>query len=251
MLLNLSKHPGVFIPDTKPFNPDNAQGEVHFFDRHWSRGLGWYSTLFTPGKGRLCGEKTPEYMFVPDAARRLAETLGEAKLIVVLRDPTRRLLSQMVMRQRRGRVLSVDQALATAEYAGRGRYAALLEENVYAQIDPARVLVIISDDHEAEIDRTEVEMDQLHGVPVKDASGLVASQMRRVHEFLGLPHVDIDYAYHNVTHYDLPATPDEIRRIYDYYRPENERLYSLLGRRIEAWEHADREAQAAVAHDQE
>jgi hypothetical protein len=85
----LCAHPHVLAPLSK---------EVHFFSRHWSRGVGWYRAHFplraskagprrTP---RLTFEATPYYLSHPLAAARAAEVVADAKLLVLLRDPVQR-----------------------------------------------------------------------------------------------------------------------------------------------------------------
>ena len=75
----LRDHPQVFMSRPK---------EVHFFDRHWTRGLDWYSSQFTPARAHVhAGESTPLYTYDAEARQRMVETLPRASIIVVLRDP--------------------------------------------------------------------------------------------------------------------------------------------------------------------
>lgn len=80
----LSAHPDVFMP----------QKELHFFDRHFDRGLLWYGNQFAQATDeQQVGEATPSYMFLPAVAPRLAQTLPRARLIAVLRNPVDRAYS--------------------------------------------------------------------------------------------------------------------------------------------------------------
>lgn len=81
--------------------------EVHFFDYRYDKGLGWYQAMF-PFKwklppGAVTGEATPFYMYHPLVPQRVAESLPEVKLIVLLRNPIERALSHYYHAVRRGR----------------------------------------------------------------------------------------------------------------------------------------------------
>ena len=90
----LEQHPQVWLPPEK---------ELHFFSLHYARGLQWYSDCFVDANvNQSCGEITPYYIFHPHAAQRIAEVLPDARLIVVLRDPVERCLSQYFHSRRLG-----------------------------------------------------------------------------------------------------------------------------------------------------
>jgi hypothetical protein len=84
----LASHPRIFLPDV----------EVHFFDKHYAKGLDWYGKHFRKAirKDQKCltGEKTPEYLSRPDVPERVRKDLPEAKFIAILRDPVERAISQ-------------------------------------------------------------------------------------------------------------------------------------------------------------
>jgi hypothetical protein len=82
----LERHPQVFLPACK---------EVHYFSLHADRGPGWYGEHFQAAAPQaLCGEITPYYLFHPQAPRRIQALLPQVRLIVLLRDPVERSLSQ-------------------------------------------------------------------------------------------------------------------------------------------------------------
>ncbi|HWC31681.1 MAG TPA: sulfotransferase [Actinomycetota bacterium] len=129
----LGAHPDVFaLPD-----------EVHFFDRNFERGTDWYREHFrAAGRERHVGESTPEYMYAQEAPRRIADTLGDVRLLAILRDPVDRAYSAYWHNRTRGheqlafeealdaeqcRLASGDESVAMRfAYVDRGRYAAQL-----------------------------------------------------------------------------------------------------------------------------
>jgi hypothetical protein len=101
----LGQHPQLYLPPEK---------ELHYFTLHHQRDESWYRQQFIDAKpGQRCGEITPYYLFHPAAAGRIHRLLPRAKLIVLLRDPVERCLSQVFHAQRLGlEDLDVHQALA-------------------------------------------------------------------------------------------------------------------------------------------
>nr|WP_303246125.1 sulfotransferase [Synechococcus sp. HK05] len=85
----LREHPGIAFSSHK---------EVHFFDKHFERGTGWYRTHF-PIMERLQGasctlEATPSYLYRAErVAPRMHALIPGAKLIVMLRNPVQRAIS--------------------------------------------------------------------------------------------------------------------------------------------------------------
>ncbi|CAG12221.1 unnamed protein product, partial [Tetraodon nigroviridis] len=68
--------------------------EPHFFDRNYERGLDWYRGLMPRTlDGQITLEKTPSYFVTREAPRRIAGMSQETKLIVVVRNPVTRAIS--------------------------------------------------------------------------------------------------------------------------------------------------------------
>jgi hypothetical protein len=129
----LSRHEKVFFSSEK---------ELHFFDNRegrFDRGIASYAQWFVDARGdQICGEATPDYLFHDEACARIHETVPQAKLLVILRDPVERAWSHYWHNVRRGREeLSFEQALKSepqrmargdaelrshCSYASRGRY---------------------------------------------------------------------------------------------------------------------------------
>jgi hypothetical protein len=109
--------------------------ETHFFCDHFANGLDWYEEqLAVPdGNPQRVGEKCPHYLVHADALGRMAETIPEAQLVVVLRDPVTRAYSHYWHQRRvQKETLSFDDALdaetggtragSDEGYVARGHY---------------------------------------------------------------------------------------------------------------------------------
>lgn len=149
----LDHHPGVFLPPCK---------EVHYFSLHADRPKSWYASHYKDARWhQKRGDITPYYLFHPLAPKRIKATVPKARLIVLLRDPVERTLSQYFHARRHGfEQLGVSEAL-TAErerlssgdpyshqkhsYQARSRYLEQLDR--YESLFPkSRILVIKSED---------------------------------------------------------------------------------------------------------
>jgi hypothetical protein len=77
----------VYIPKIK---------EIHFFSNNWDKGLGWYKKYFN-NNDKIQGEASPSYTDYPlikNVPERIFKTLPEVKLIYVIRNPIKRIISQ-------------------------------------------------------------------------------------------------------------------------------------------------------------
>ncbi|KAG9476858.1 heparan sulfate glucosamine 3-O-sulfotransferase 2-like [Eleutherodactylus coqui] len=68
--------------------------EPHFFDRNYERGLDWYRNLMPRSMDhQITVEKTPSYFVTREAPRRISHMSPRVKLIVVVRNPVTRAIS--------------------------------------------------------------------------------------------------------------------------------------------------------------
>lgn len=101
----LEQHPDAFLPITK---------EVHYFTLHYNESEHWYRGHFEEAnQEQICGEITPYYLFHPEAPQRIHALIPKARLIVLLRNPVERALSQYFHARRLGfEELDLEAALA-------------------------------------------------------------------------------------------------------------------------------------------
>lgn len=71
-----------------------AGSEVHFFDKFYAKSFQWYRRRMpTTLDGQLTIEKTPSYFITKEAPRRVQHMNPSTKLLVVVRDPVTRAIS--------------------------------------------------------------------------------------------------------------------------------------------------------------
>ena len=104
----LRNHPEIFFPKVK---------EVHFFTKFYDRGEAWYSEKFAEAPaGQLRGEITPYYLFHAAVPERIQALRADMKIVVLLRNPVERTLSQYYHSCRwKLETLPLEEALAAEE----------------------------------------------------------------------------------------------------------------------------------------
>jgi hypothetical protein len=120
----LSDHPDVAM---------SQQKEIDFFSYHYDHGLQWYEDNFiATGNSVAFGEISPSYFHEPGVPERLRRHYPEVKLIVSLRNPLQRAISNHVHEIRIGHLtgddLSLERGLKNNPmYVEKGLYAKHLQ----------------------------------------------------------------------------------------------------------------------------
>lgn len=143
----LAEHPQVAVP---------AEKEIDFFSYRYDHGFQWYERCFEDaGPGSLArGEISPSYFCDPSAPARLARYAPDVKILLSLRDPVQRALSNHRHEVREGhlagRDLSFEAGLANNPmYVEQGRYATHLKRWL-RHFPQEQILVVLMEDVEAE-----------------------------------------------------------------------------------------------------
>ena len=211
---------------------------VHYFDTNYGRSLGWYQSHFPLDASRLplvtgpsvVGEGAPYYMFHPECASRINETLPAVRIIAILRDPIERAHSQWVHETARGfetlpfeeallaepgRLMGADKDLVNDagtnfshqhhSYVARGQYAEQIER-LWRVFGRERVLVLSS--------------TRLFGDPAAVYGETLA--------FLGLRPHETTYEVHNARSY-ASIDPRIKAQLGAEFSASNEALVEMLG----------------------
>jgi Sulfotransferase domain len=156
----LADHPEVAVPRFK---------EVNFFTSHFENGYRWYEhqLLSRPG-AVVAGENSPSYMHEPAVPERVFGYRPDMRIVVSLRDPVERAVSQHRHMVGLGRIpspdLSFETALATnPTYVDQGFYHRHLRRwtNLFGM---ERVHVIFMEDIRADAAAVARELYRFLGV---------------------------------------------------------------------------------------
>ncbi|MCA9140816.1 MAG: sulfotransferase [Planctomycetales bacterium] len=228
----LRGHPSVCSAVKR--NTAGSDKELLFFGgRNWRRGFDWYSNQYVKPQLR-CIDATPEYLCFPEAPERVARIFPDAKVIVTIREPVARALSQFNHYcQELPQSEKWDWRHPGATFADNVRaelddpfpnWLGLLGRGLYAQqlrfwrrfVPEHRMLVVVMEEwmeNESQAYRDILRFLELEIVAPKS---LAAKHQRTYHHDEELSGV--------------------IGQLRDFYRQSNEDLFQLLGREVPAWE---------------
>jgi Sulfotransferase domain len=255
----------------------NLAKETRFFDRHFHRGLPWYSAYYQSSNGnRRRGEVAPTYFASAEARERIARTIPNARVVCTFRNPVQRVLSLYRLKRAYGMIpWSFEQAiLRDPELVESSRYATHLRAWQHA-LGEEQVLATVYDDLQNQPQAYVDALVDFIGVP---RFTITPSQMKRVHTSEALTHPRNYYRtrsanaiadwfkarrlHHLVAAlkssplgtlvlgggHKFTAVPTDITlRLYELFRPEVEELETMLNRDLSDWKYLPaRSTQATV-----
>ncbi|KAM5135179.1 heparan sulfate glucosamine 3-O-sulfotransferase 3B1-like [Mantella aurantiaca] len=216
--------------------------EPHFFDRNYDNGLDWYRDLMPRTlDGQITMEKTPSYFVTKEAPARISAMSKDAKLIVVVRDPVTRVISDYTQ------TLSKRPDIPTFEsLTFKNRTTGLID------ISWSAIQIGIYAKH-LENWLQYFPMSQILFVSGERLITDPAGELGRVQDFLGLKRIITDkHFYFNKTKgfpclkkaegsskpHCLGKTkgrthpnidPEVVQRLREFYRPFNMKFYQMTG----------------------
>jgi hypothetical protein len=160
----LCRHPLVF-------HDKAVHKERHFFERYWNRpfnsvDIERYHRWFRRPSGMITGEWTPDYMARAWVSPLLARAAPDARLLIILRDPMKRLESGLNHHLRRETPIT---PWLISDIINRGRYGEQIS-HLLDHVDRDRLLVL------------------QYELCVRDTE----AQMQRTVEHIGLPNARFD-----------------------------------------------------------
>ncbi|XP_068715650.1 heparan sulfate glucosamine 3-O-sulfotransferase 3A1-like [Montipora foliosa] len=218
--------------------------EVHFFDinENYRRGLDWYREQMPESlPGDITIEKTPAYFVTDEVPKRVYEMSQSIKLIIILRDPTERAVSDYVQ----VRLKKLGVAPSFEKFITRGRE----EKDLRTSIGAIHIGVYIKHLRKW---LNYFPLSQFHFVSMEEMTKNPATELQAVEKFLTLePFMSEEFFYINETKRfpclsrfihgkkiknsgclsdskgrTHPVIRDDIRKLLqDYYRPYNQELY--------------------------
>ncbi|XP_055045966.2 heparan sulfate glucosamine 3-O-sulfotransferase 4 [Misgurnus anguillicaudatus] len=222
--------------------------EPHFFDRNYEKGLDWYRELMPSTlEGQITMEKTPSYFVTNSAPKRIHSMARDIKLIIVVRNPVTRAISDYTQ------TLSKRPEIPTFEVlAFKNRTLGLIDASWSALRIGIYALHL-------ESWMQYFPLSQMHFVSGERLIVDPAGEMAKVQDFLGLKRIVTDkHFYFNKTK-GFPCLkkpedsstprclgkskgrthpkidPDVIRRLHKFYKPFNMMFYQMTGQNFQ-WE---------------
>jgi len=230
LLGQLNAHPNV-LPGPR---------ETHFFDSHrYTYGLAWYRLRFPASTARreavagglhpvLTGESSPSYLSHPNAPARVARGVPEARLLVLLRDPTARAASHWAWSLRQSGETRSFREVVEAEIGPPGDTAGL---RIPRDKRPGDPLVVRRGIYQPQLERwqTHFSRDQVLVIQSERWFRDPVTVMAEVCDYLGLPRLErLPRVMRNRNKPHEPYDPEVLARLREFYRPYNEALADHL-----------------------
>ena len=216
----LQQHPRVLLSHKK---------EINFFNKHFDRGIDWYLAHFpaiTDAENFITGEASTQYIFTQEAERKIVDAFPDTKIIIMLRDPVERTISDYYHHLNRGletRSLktivetSLQQLNKLQELGSKykiGEFDYILKSVYFYQICFWRKII---------------NQDNILIVNSNTFFEDTQTEMERVWQFLQLDcYSSSNYMKYNVGAY-LPVANEIKQQLAQLFQPYNQKLESYLG----------------------
>ncbi len=238
----LCAHPGVARPLRK---------EIEYFNCHHDRGEAWYRQHFPlRARAALAGprhdalqtfEATPCYLFHPEAPRRAAGLLPDARLVAVLRDPVERAYSHYRhMRQLGFEDLPFHEAVVAEESRLAPELDRMRRDPGYYSKVHARFSYLSRGRYAEQLERWQVHYPQSRLLVVESADLYTrpVEAFTDITRFLGLADwVPEEFRNYSRPHTEVtrPIADEGLRReLYDWFDEPDRRLAELWGH-VPSW----------------
>ena len=213
----LAQHPQILTPIKK---------EMDFFSWHFERGIDWYLAHFPPmppGEQFLTGEASPSYFDSREAPERLYSLFPEAKLIVLLRNPVDRAISQFYrLTDLNWEARSLDRVISDEIERLNQNPEYIIGEEPGNYLARGRYIEFIKNW------RTFFPREQLLILKSEDFYAGAATTVKQVLEFLDLPEYQLS-EYQNANPGSYQPVNKSIRDwLRDYFLPYNQQLEEYL-----------------------
>jgi hypothetical protein len=214
--------------------------EMHFFDRELSDGelsdedIKKYEKLFKTTK-TIVGEKTPSYCYLRYAIDRIYDYDKNMKLIIILREPISRAFSQYNMDLNKNKKTLNDR---TDEQIFN---QVISEENIKLnELRSNGEYIVIRGfyDEILEYILSKFSRDNLYIGISEEINQNKLKYYNEIYEFLGATKLKKknDTLNRHVRKYTKSIPKNLEKYLYNIYKPHNEKLYKILGRKIDLWE---------------
>lgn len=233
----LRSHPQVL--GVCRFRPDGRTTwgkEIHYFDTKYDEPEWWYRFHFPleaalAYRNAITGESSPEYLYHPYGARRIADMVPDAKIIICLRNPVDRAVSSYWHYVRKGiETLPIREAFAREEERTREDKKKMKEDASYFGHNHRRFSYLDKGIYADQIARYFDRFDRSQILVIRSENLFRDTQtvFDKVVAFLGLPahRLNDDRVYNSGSYEEIDdGLREELRT---YYQPHNQRLYDLL-----------------------
>ena len=216
----LQEHPQILLPHKK---------EINFFNQNFDLGIEWYLAHFpsiTDSQQFLTGEASPHYLYNRDVERRIFQLFPDIKLIIMLRNPVDRTISEYYHAYNRG--LQQQKLSEIINWEKQYRQEITEGETIY------KFGFLLNSIYIDKVRRW-YELFPPENILVLESESFFAqttSYMKDIFKFLDIPNFTIShYGQHNVGSYAAVNTTMR-QDLVEFFKPYNKMLETYLDRKF-------------------
>jgi len=237
----LIEHPSIAPPLSK---------EIRFFGQYYDEDINWYKRYFPTLLHKykikknfrdyfMTGEGSGTYVHHPLAPNRIKKAIPHVKLIVLLRNPVDRAYSQYFKIVEQGRDnLSFENAIEIESKRIRGEWEKMINNQNYYSMEYHNFSYLSAGIY---VDKLKLwfnsfDKEKILIIRSEDLYNDPPLIFKKTLKFLNLPNWEIrKYEKYNVTDKKPLLESTMRKKLINYFKPHNERLYQFLGRDF-GWE---------------
>ncbi|MFW9929364.1 MAG: sulfotransferase domain-containing protein [Candidatus Thorarchaeota archaeon] len=218
--------------------------EPNYFTVYYDRGLDWYKScfpfkfqkIFTQGQKFITGEATARYYWYPHAAQRAHRVVPKAKIILLLRNPINRSYSHYKMRFKNKKVKqSFEEEIQNEETNLKGEWEKMLKNEGYFSFKFNSNGYLTKGLYINYIKRW-FEFFPKNNILIIKAEDFFSNPEKitnQTFEFLSLPPIKLKRYEIMRKGFESQLKPETRRKLLEYFKPYNEKLYKFLDRDFE------------------
>ena len=229
--------------------------DIRFFDKYFEKGIDWYRVYFPQSiqkcfvknimkENFLTCDATERYLDHPHAPKRIQKCTPNAKFIILLRNPIDRAYSHYTMINNRGGgnspfgdKLSFEEAIEKEEERIEGQLEKMLTDPNYYSDIYFRHSYLQRGIYVDKLERwfSVFPKEQFLIIQSEEFFKHTSKMYKEVLEFLDLSNWEPnEYVQYKKREYKQPKmNPETRKKLVEYFKPHNERLYEFLGRRFD------------------
>lgn len=218
---------------------------AHFFDLNYGRGLDWYERFFTPepiarlqerrSGPQICGETSPYYLYHPAVPERISNSLGDVKILVLVREPALRAWSHYQYEKAKGtETLEFADALAAEPERLQGESERLLRDPGYVS-DAHRAFSYLDRSRYARsLERylAHFSAEQIHVVQSERLFADPHGELARIHNFLEIASFETPNLKPGRANKQTNVDQRALEGVREVLFADTERFYELVGERF-------------------
>ena len=230
----LSQSPNILAPTGK---------EIYFFDKNFQRGINWYKKFF-PTKNQMSnhsneinqkvitGEATPRYIHHPHVPKRVFNMIPNVRLIVLLRNPVDRAHSHYQMQfEHKAESLSFEEAIEKEPERLEGEFEKMEKDGNYYSVEFYKRSYLTRGIYAEQLERwfKYFPREQFLIIQSEEFYSNTLSVFKKVLNFLSIPNFEPNEFEAFKSRKYSEMNPETRKKLVEFFKPHNERLYKLLG----------------------